>query len=124
MGHQESRTIGIPLHIQNAMLYAKLLKLCSETLVEVKELTTNIKAVVSAAREEKVEENGHLTGERLKMMFDYYQDRVLKIIDDRMKDMSIRLVVEEEREIVVDNFADGVIDEIQGANIDVTVAER
>ena len=106
------------------MLYAKLLKLCSETLVEVKELTTNIKAVVSAAREEKVEENGHLTGERLKMMFDYYQDRVLKIIDDRMKDMSIRLVVEEEREIVVDNFADGVIDEIQGANIDVTVAER
>ena len=124
VGGQVSRITGIPPHIQNAILCTKLLKLCSETLVEVKELTTNIKAAVSAVYEEKAEENGHLTGERLKIMFDDYQDRVLKTIDDRMKDISMRPVVEDERETVVDNFADGDIDETEDINSDVNLAER
>ena len=124
MGGQVSRITGIPPHIQNAILCTKLLKLCSETLVEVKELTTNIKAAVSAVYEEKAEENGYLTGERLKIMFDDYQDRVLKTIDDRIKDISMRSVVEEEREIVIDNFADDDIDETQDINSDVNLAER
>ena len=124
VGGQVSRVTGIPPHIQNAILCTKLLKLCSETLGEVKELTTNIKTAVSEVYEEKAEENGHLTGERLKIMFDDYQDRVLKTIDDRMKDISMRPVVEEEPEIVIDNFADGGIDETGDINSDVNIAER
>ena len=124
VGGQVSRITGIPPHIQNALLCTKLLQLCSETLVEVKELTTNIKAAVSAVYEEKAEENGHLTGERLKIMFNEYQDRVLKTIDDRMKDISMRPVVEEENDNVIDNFTDGDIDEIQDINSDVNIAER
>ena len=53
LGGQVSRVTGIPPHIQNAILCTKLLKLCSETLGEVKELTTNIKAAVSEIYEEK-----------------------------------------------------------------------
>ena len=124
MGGQVSRITGIPPHVENTMLCTTFLKLCSETLVDVKELTTNIKAAVSAAHEEKAEENGHLTGERLKIMFDNYQDRALKIIDDRMKDMPMRPVVEEEHDIVIDNFAGGPIDETQDINVDVNIAER
>ena len=65
-GGQVSRVTGIPPHIQNAMLCSKLLKLCSKTLAEVKLLTTNIKDAVSEAYEQKAEENGHLTGKKLK----------------------------------------------------------
>ena len=105
VGGQVSRVTGIPPHIQNAILCTKLLELCSETLGEVKELTTNIKTAVSEVYEEKAEENGQLTGERLKIMFDDYQDRVLKTIDDRMKDLSVRVVAEEEPDIAMLNYA-------------------
>ena len=62
-GGEVSRVTGIPPHIQIAILYSKLLKLCGKTLAEVKSLTSNIKPTVSEAYEQKVEENGHITGE-------------------------------------------------------------
>ena len=57
-GGQVSRVTGIPSYIQNAILCSKLLKLCGETLAEVKSLTTNIQDAVSNAYEKKAEENG------------------------------------------------------------------
>ena len=57
-------------------------------------------------------------------MFDDYQDRVLKTIDEGMKDISMRPLVEEEPDIVMENFADGGIDETGDINCDVNIAER
>ena len=65
-GGQVSRVTGIPPHIQNAVLCSKLLKVCGETLAEVKKLTTNIRNAVSEVYEKKADENGHLTGGKLK----------------------------------------------------------
>ena len=105
-----SRVIGIPPHIQNAMLCSKLLKLCSETLAEVKSLTTNIKDAVSEAYEQKAEENGNLTGEKLKEIFGKYHGQVLRAIDERIKDISM---VPQDNEVVQEcnnNYAEGIID--------------
>ena len=63
-GDQVRRVTGIPPHIRNTILCSQLLTLCSETLVEVNSLTTNIKVDVSQAYAEKAEENGYLTGDR------------------------------------------------------------
>ena len=112
VGGQVSRVTGIPPHIQNAVLCSKILKLCGETLAEVKHLTNNIKDAVAEAYEKKAEENGHLTGEKLKGMFNEYHEQVLKAIDERIKDISIAPQVEAASEEVSTNiFADSILEE-------------
>jgi hypothetical protein len=116
-GGQVRRVTGIPPHIQNAMLCSKLLKLCGETLAEVKSLTTNIQDAVSNAFEKKAEENGFLTGEKLKGMFSDYHEQVLRAIDDRIKDISI---VPQESVLVQEHdntYADSIIEGTRDGNI-------
>ena len=115
-GGQVSRVAGISPHIQNTILCSKLLKLCGETLAEVKSLTSNIKNAVSEAYEQKAEENGHLTGEKIKRMFDEYHEQILHATDKRMKDMYMVPQVEA-IETCIEVFADSVIDSTRGSNI-------
>ena len=81
-GGQVSRSTEIPHHIDNEMLCSKLMKLCGETLKEVKCLTASVRDVVLQVFEEKSLENGRPTGECLKGMFDNYHDQVFKAIDE------------------------------------------
>ena len=65
---------GIPPHIKNLCLCAKILRLCQETLTTVKVLTIQVKEGVKDVFEEKAEENRQLTGKQLKVMFSEYQE--------------------------------------------------
>ena len=83
-GGQVSRVTGIPPHIENAVLCTKLLTLCKETLVEVRSLTSSVRDAVSQVYEEKAIENGMLTGERLKEMFQSFHGEILQAIDSKI----------------------------------------
>ena len=83
-GDQVSRVTGIPPHIENAVLCTKLLTLCKETLVEVRSLTSSVRDAVSQVYEEKAIENGMLTGERLKEMFQSFHGEILQAIDSKI----------------------------------------
>ena len=75
---------GILPHIENAVLCTKLLTLCKETLVEVRSLTSSVRDAVSQVYEEKAIENGMLTGERLKEMFQSFHGEILQAIDSKI----------------------------------------
>ena len=83
-GGQVSRVTGIPPHIDNAVLCTKLLTLCKETLVEVRSLTSSVRDAVSQVYGVKAIENGMLTGERLKEMFQSFHGEILQAIDSKI----------------------------------------
>ena len=116
-GGQVSRVTGIPPHIENAIMCSKLLRLCDETLKEVKSLTITVKDAVASAYEEKAIENGQLTGERLRTMFEDYHGEVIKAIDERIKIISQNVInVEQQQDSNLDDdgaqFADGVTEDV------------
>ena len=84
---QVKRVTGIPPHIENECLCAKMLRLCEETLATVRELMIQVKSAVNEAFEEKAVENGLLTGERLKEILSDYQETLLSVIDERITDL-------------------------------------
>ena len=98
-----SRVTGIPPHIENAIMCSKLLRLCDEILKEVKSLTITVKDTVASTYEEKSIENGQLTGERLKIMFEDYHGEVIKAIDERIKIISQNVSNVEEQESNLDD---------------------
>ena len=73
---------GILPHIENACSCAKMLRLCEETLTTVKAFPIEVKEAVKYAFEEKADENGQLTGKRLKVMLSEYQEKLLLVIDE------------------------------------------
>ena len=83
---------GIPPYIENACLCAKMLRLCEETLTTVKALKIQVKEAAKDAFEEKAEENGQLTGKRLKVMFSEYQEKLLPVIDEQILDLVSMIV--------------------------------
>ena len=58
-----------------------MLRLCEETLTTVKALKIQVKEAVKDTFEEKSEDNGKLTSERLKVMFSEYPEKLLSVID-------------------------------------------
>ena len=79
---QSKHATGIPPHIENVCLCAKMLRLCEETLTTAKALEIQVKEAVKCAFEEKIEENGQLTGKWLKVMFYEYQETLLLVINN------------------------------------------
>ena len=78
---------GIPPHVQQAELIGKTLNLCIETLEEVKQFAITVKDAVKEAYEDRAEENGQVTGERLKQMLDQYHESMLGLVDQRLADL-------------------------------------
>ena len=66
-GHMTVAT-GIPPHIRNAVLIRSALDVCRETLQAVKDMSDGVKTAVKQGFEEKAEECGQMTGERMKNM--------------------------------------------------------
>ena len=52
-----------------------------------KALTIQVKDAAKDAFEEKAEENGQLTGKRLKVMFSEYHQKLLSVINKQISDL-------------------------------------
>ena len=115
-----SIVIGIPPHIENVIMCSKLLRLCDETLKQVKPLTIKVKDTVASASKEKIIENGQLTGEHLKTMFEDYHGEVIKAIDERIKIINQNISNVEQQEGNLDDneaqFADGITEDVDEAS--------
>ena len=82
---------------------SKMLRLCNETLKQVKSLTIAVKYEVALAYEEKGIENGQLTGGLLKTISENYHGEVIKAIDERIKIISQNVSNVEEQERNLDD---------------------
>jgi hypothetical protein len=112
---------SIPPHIQNAKMVRKVLDTCLETLEQVKGMNQMVEESVKNAFEQKAEENGQLTGERLKQMFEESQSNMRDMIDEKLTELrteiqqqSIGVPTQQQPDDLEDNtiqFADGDEDE-------------
>ena len=91
VGQCKHATVITP-HIENACLCENILRLCEDTLTTVKALTIQVKEALKDAFEEKAEENGQLTGERLKVILSEYQEKLLSVINEQISDLVRRIV--------------------------------
>ena len=69
-----------------------MLRFCEETLTTLKALTIQVNEAVKDAFEDKSEENGQLTGERIKVMFSEYQEKLLSVNDKHISDLVSMIV--------------------------------
>jgi len=83
---QVRQAMGVPPHIQQAELTMKVLETCVTTFQEVKKMTKSVKEAVCEAIEQKAIENGHMTFDHLKAMFDEHSNNV----DKKLKIFRIR----------------------------------
>ena len=80
--------VEIPPHIRQAVLIKDTLGVCKETLEAVKDLTIGVKEAVKQGFEEKSEECGQMTGERMQIMINEYHDKVETIINTKLSDLA------------------------------------
>ena len=122
-GGQVTRVTGIPPHIETAVLCSRLVRMCKDTLREIRELTATIKEAVSEAFEEKALKNGHMTSEKLKELFEDYHAQVVKAIDEQISSIKVgRLISNEEDSNSVNEdypLLDGCVDEVVRSDNDV-----
>jgi len=78
---QVRQATGIPPHIQQAELTMKVLETCITTFREVKNMTESVKEAICEAIEQKAIENGHMTFDCLKAMFDSHLNSVDKKLE-------------------------------------------
>jgi hypothetical protein len=78
---------GIPPHIEAAAKTRKLLEMCTETLQAVRNQATQIRDAVFEAFETRAEENGQVTGERLKSILDDFKTSIMTDIGDRIDEL-------------------------------------
>jgi len=78
---QVRQATGIPPHIMQAELTTKVLQTCMTTFNEVQKMTESVKDAVCNAIEQKAIENGHMTFDRLKTMFDVHSDSIDKKLE-------------------------------------------
>jgi len=69
VGHIKNAT-GIPPHIEQALLTRQVLDTCIATVNQVQTMTQDVKVAIGEAIEQKAIDNGQLTFERLRGMFD------------------------------------------------------
>ena len=89
-GHMTVAT-GIPPHIRQAVLIKDTLGVCKETLEAVKNLTDGVKEAVKQGFEEKAEESGQMTSERMKIMIDEYHNKVETLINTKLTNLNFPL---------------------------------
>jgi len=116
-GQVKSAT-GIPPHIEHATMAKKILHLCETTLHAVKDMATSVKRSVKEAFEEKAEENGQVSGERLKTMFEEHEKNVAELIDSKLSELreSFPITLAQEQDVGGNDdtmpFAEGDDDEV------------
>ena len=76
------------------MMCRDILETSKETLLEVKNISLNIKEAVGAAIEEKAEQNGHITGEKLKEVLGDQYNNLSQLVDNKISDLIDSLVAE------------------------------
>ena len=81
---------GIPPHIRQAVLIKSTLDVCKETLQKAveKDFIDGVKDSVKQGFEEKAEECGQMTGERMKIMINKYHDKVEILINTKLTDLT------------------------------------
>jgi hypothetical protein len=84
---QMTTPTGIPPHVTTATGLQKVLTVCTNTLENVKDMTKRIEQSVKGAFEDKAEENGQVTGERLKQMLATYQTNMASMIDEKLTEL-------------------------------------
>ena len=84
---QVKAATGIPPHTQSAMMCRDILETSRETLLEVKNISLSIKEAVGAAMEEKAEQNGHITGEKLKEVLGDQYKNLSQLVDNKISDL-------------------------------------
>ena len=72
------RGTGIPPHIQTAVTIHKLIKITTDILEEVRNLTLNIRAVISDAINTKSLENGQVSASEVKNILNNFKGKVLE----------------------------------------------
>ena len=116
---QMTTPTGIPPHVASATMLQKVLTVCTNTLETVKDMTQRIEQAVKGAFEDKAEENGQVTGERLKEMLSAYQTNMATMIDEKLTQLRESLPnvtgaepPQDEEEINDTVFADGQEEEV------------
>jgi hypothetical protein len=79
---------GIPPHIRQAVLIKNTLNVCKETFEAIKDMAERIKDAVKQAFEEKAEECGQMTGERMKNMMEEYHSKMEHLIDVKLAELN------------------------------------
>ena len=86
---------GIPPHISTQRQLVNVITLCTSTLQEVKTMAETVKAAVSQAYEEKAEQQGHLTGERLQALleekFEAFGDNIKQYVSQKLDEIRAHL---------------------------------
>jgi hypothetical protein len=86
-GHMTVAT-GIPPHIRQAVLIKSTLDVCKETFEAVKSMAEGVKDAVKKGFEEKAEECGQMTGERMKTMIIEYHGKMELLINSKLAELS------------------------------------
>lgn len=84
---QVKQATGVPPHVRNAKVVREVLDTCLDTLEQVKGMAQTVEEAVKRAYEDKAEENGQLTGERLKQIFEDNQSNMARMIDDKLTEL-------------------------------------
>ena len=79
---------GIPPHIRQAVLIKSTLHVCKETFEAIKDMTEGVKVAVKQAFEEKAEECGQMTGERMQTMMEAYHSKMETLIDLKLAELN------------------------------------
>ena len=79
---------GIPPHIRQAVLIKNTLNVCKQTFEAIKVMTDDVKEAVKVAFEEKAEECGQMTGERMKSMMEAYHLKMELLIDVKLTELN------------------------------------
>lgn len=118
-GHVKQAT-GIPPHVQHAKTAKEILTACLATLEAVKGMVDEVKKAVCDAIEDKAEENGQVTGQRLKQILEAHQTSIVELITEKISELRTEIQSQtltgaaQEQDVLDDDampFADGAEDE-------------
>jgi hypothetical protein len=78
---------GITPHIETARMCRRILEKCNETLGRVQNIETTVKEAVKEAYEEKQAENGHLSAESMRSIFEKFESDMKRNVLAEIKDV-------------------------------------
>lgn len=84
---QITKRTGIPPHVDAAVQVSKLMKISTKLLDELKVINSNVAIAVDEAIEKKALENGRMTSEKLKELFEQYQNQLETLMTGKIKSL-------------------------------------
>ena len=79
---------GVPFSVKQMSVLEKLLKVCTDTLKKISDMTSDINASVKEAIDEATFNNGQISADRLSLLLDNYSDKMMTLVDSRLQQMS------------------------------------